>query len=98
MLLVGFSGILTGMEFPLASTLYLSPSRNGQHAEIGKTAGMLDSADHIGACCGSLLAGIFLVPLLGVTISCYFVSALNMSSVIFLLFYATHKEKREFKI
>jgi spermidine synthase len=80
MLLVGIVGILTGVEFPLASAVYLSSQR-----ELGKTAGMIDSADHLGAFCGSLLVGVFLVPLLGISTSCYVVSVLNMSSVIFLL-------------
>jgi len=80
MLLVGVAGILTGVEFPLASAVYLY-----SQVEIGKTAGMIDSADHIGAFCGSILIGIIFVPLLGITTSCYFVSALNLSSVLFLL-------------
>lgn len=80
MLLVGIAGILTGIEFPLASTIYLH-----SRATLGKTAGLIDSADHIGAFCGSILVGILFVPLLGIPTSCYFVSMLNLSSVLFLL-------------
>ncbi len=81
MFLVGVAGILTGVEFPLASAVYLH-----SQGELGKTAGMVDSADHIGAFCGSLFIGVLFVPLLGIATSCYFVSALNLSSVLFLLF------------
>jgi spermidine synthase len=84
MLLVGIAGILTGFEFPLASAVYLH-----SQGKLGKTAGMIDSADHIGAFCGSILVGILFVPLLGITTSCYFVSVLNLSSVLFLLLQKT---------
>jgi spermidine synthase len=80
MLLVGIAGLLTGVEFPLASVIYLHSQE-----ELGKTAGMIDSADHIGAFCGSIVVGILFVPLLGITISCYFISLLNLTSVVFLL-------------
>jgi spermidine synthase len=89
MLLVGIAGILTGIEFPLASAAYLC-----SQGKLGKTAGMIDSADHIGAFCGSILVGILFVPLLGITISCYFVSVLNLSSVVFL-FFATKTRRHE---
>jgi spermidine synthase len=84
MVLVGIAGILTGFEFPLVSAIYLHSQR-----KLGKTAGMIDSADHIGAFCGSILVGILFVPLLGITTSCYFVSVLNLSSVLFLLLQKT---------
>ncbi|MBD3307702.1 hypothetical protein GF339_14795 [candidate division KSB3 bacterium] len=80
MLLVGITGVLTGLEFPLASALYWQSHRN-----VGMTAGMLDSADHLGACCGSMLVGIVFIPLLGIPAACYVVSLLNGSSVVFLL-------------
>ncbi len=80
MLFVGIAGILSGAEFPLASAIYLR-----SQGELGKTAGLIDSADHIGAFCGSIGVGILFVPLLGITTSCYFISVLNASSVVFLL-------------
>jgi spermidine synthase len=80
MVLVGITGLLTGMVFPLASAVYLSTQE-----ELGKTAGMIDSADHVGAFCGSLLVGVLLIPLLGVTTSCYLISTFTLSSVVFLL-------------
>lgn len=89
MLFVGVAGILTGAEFPLASAMYVRTALNSPQSRkkkgAGKAAGMLDSADHLGACCGSLLVGVLFVPLLGMTVSCYFVSILNLSSVVFLL-------------
>ena len=79
MSLVSVTGFLVGMEFPLVGAMYLYYQK-----KVGKTAGMLDSSDHIGACCGSLFIGVILVPLSGIAISCYVISALNLSSVFFL--------------
>ncbi|MDY0091933.1 MAG: fused MFS/spermidine synthase [Candidatus Vecturithrix sp.] len=81
MSLVGVSGFLTGIEFPIGSALYL-----GDQHKIGKTAAMLESADHLGACCGSLLAGVIFVPLLGITVSCLLISALKLSGVCFFVY------------
>lgn len=78
--LVGVAGWLTGVEFPLGSALYLHNQKN-----LGRTAAMLESADHLGACCGSLLAGVIFVPLLGLRVACLLISALKLSSVCFLL-------------
>ena len=90
MLLVGITGLLTGIEFPVASALYIHHG-----ARIGKTAGMLDSADHIGACFGALVVGIIFIPLLGITVSCYFISTLNLSSVLFLFFTYKNVDQNE---
>jgi len=80
MLLVMIAGILTGLEFPLVARLYLT-----KEGGSGKVAGMVDSADHLGACLGALLTGTLLVPILGLKVSCVFIGLLNFTSVILLV-------------
>ncbi len=80
MLLVVVPGLLTGMEFPIASKLYLE-----EKAEMGFTAGILDSADHAGAFLGALLTGIVMLPVLGVNGTCWVIGAINGLSLILLL-------------
>lgn len=80
MLLVIIPGFLTGMEFPIASRLYIE-----EKAEMGFTAGILDSADHAGAFIGAIFTGIVLLPVLGIDGTCWVVGALNGLSLILLL-------------
>ena len=90
MFLVVIPGLLTGMEFPIASKLYMEEaSASGglptKAAEMGFTAGILDSVDHAGAFVGAILVGIVLLPVLGVEGACWVVGALNGMSFILLL-------------
>ncbi|MFB0519331.1 MAG: hypothetical protein ACETWC_08625, partial [Acidobacteriota bacterium] len=79
MLLLLAVGALTGAEFPLAARLHLTDSRL-----VGYTAGILDSADHLGACAGALLTGVIFVPLLGVKVTCLLLVATKVVSLAFL--------------
>ena len=79
MLLLLVAGALTGGEFPLAAKLHLTDS-----SLVGYTAGILDSADHLGACAGALLTGVILVPLLGVKETCLLLVATKVISLAFL--------------
>jgi spermidine synthase len=58
------AGILTGMEFPVATRLYLDRI---DETMIGKAGGRIDAADHLGAAFGALITGVFLIPLFGLT-------------------------------
>jgi spermidine synthase len=89
MLLVIIPGILTGMEFPIASRLYIE-----EKAEMGFTAGILDSADHAGAFIGAIFTGIVLLPVLGVDGTCWVVGAINGLSLILLLIQSLQKSPR----
>ena len=80
MLLVTTAGVLTGLEFPLVARLYLT-----KEGGSGKVAGMVDSADHLGACLGALFTGTIFVPILGLQVSCVFMGLLNFTSVILLV-------------
>jgi len=87
MILVVITGMLVGLEFPIAGKLYLM--RKG---ELGTTAGTIESADHAGAFIGALLTGILFVPLFGILGSCIIIAVLNLMSL--LLFLHLHYQKR----
>ena len=56
----GVSGVITGCLFPLSVATYDPEGLN-----VGKTAAVINSADHVGACLGGLLAGTIIVPIAG---------------------------------
>ncbi|MGO9116293.1 MAG: fused MFS/spermidine synthase, partial [Desulfomonilaceae bacterium] len=64
-LLVLFSGVLTGIPFPLAASRHLASASNA-----GETSGWTDAADHYGAAAGAILAGGILFPLFGAERAC----------------------------
>ncbi len=70
--------ILVGMEFPLSSKLFFKG--------VANTAGILYSADLIGACIGAIIVSTILIPLLGILKVCIFVAALNLVSGSILIF------------
>ena len=88
MLLVVIAGVLTGFEFPISSKLYLMCKEN-----LGTTAGKIDSADHAGAFIGAILTGVLFVPIFGVVGSCLIIVALNMVSLLFLVYLFSQKRK-----
>ena len=91
MFLVVIPGLLTGMEFPVASKLYMEEAASAsgglptKAAEMGFTAGILDSVDHAGAFAGAILVGVVLLPVLGVEGACWVAGAFNGVSFILLL-------------
>jgi len=82
---VGIGGFLTGLEFPIASKAYLATG-----AGPGISAGMVDSADHIGAAAGAAAAGVLLVPLLGIPAACAVFAAANAATAILQMFHVEH--------
>ena len=88
MFLVIGAGWLTGLQFPLVSKILI------KRDEIGSVAGWVDSFDHLGACCGALLTGTILVPLLGTHQSCIIAALFNGMSGLLLLTYLLQKGKQ----
>ncbi|OGL50109.1 MAG: hypothetical protein A3C43_03250 [Candidatus Schekmanbacteria bacterium RIFCSPHIGHO2_02_FULL_38_11] len=70
------AGLLTGTAFPCASKTYFSASGN-----TGKTAGIINSADHLGAFLSAILTGVFFVPIFGISKTCLFIAVLNFVAV-----------------
>ncbi len=79
MSLILIAGILGGFIFPLVTALYFKKAPN-----TGATAGKVDSADHVGACLGALLAGTVFVPIIGIAASSIFVAFMNVGCVVLL--------------
>ncbi len=57
------AGMLVGAQFPLANKIYLD--RKIKSGSIGKTAGLLYSADLVGGWFCGILGGVVLLPILG---------------------------------
>jgi spermidine synthase len=78
-------GILVGLQFPLASKIYLV-SRT-EEGRFSQTAGLLYGADLFGGFFGGLFGGVLLLPILGLMDSCFLMAAIKVSSfILFLLF------------
>jgi spermidine synthase len=85
-----FSGALLGLQFPLATKIYLNASKN--EGRIGQTAGLLYGADLFGGFFGGLFGGVLLLPILGLKESCFMMAIIKGSS--FILFFLFTKIKK----
>jgi predicted membrane-bound spermidine synthase len=78
-------GILVGLQFPLATNIYLNMHSEG--TKVGHTAGLLYGADLLGGFFGGLFGGILLFPILGLKGSCFIIGMIKISSgILFFLF------------
>jgi len=68
---------MVGMEFPMATA--------AAFRDVVGTASRLYTADFVGASLGALLASTLLIPLLGVTTTCWLVAGLNAVSAVWPL-------------
>ena len=84
------SGACIGLQFPLATKIYLATPSSGE--KFGHTAGLLYGADLLGGFLGGLFGGILLLPILGLKESCFMMAMIKISSgILFLLFIRVHK-------
>ncbi len=74
------SGLVIGLQFPLANRLYLKASPGVSHA-----AGLLYGADLFGGWIGGIIGGIILMPLLGLAGTCLILVLLKVFSLLFLI-------------
>ncbi|MEI6631217.1 MAG: hypothetical protein WCL25_01210, partial [bacterium] len=72
-------GLLMGLEFTLASAIYLEGK-----AKIGSSAGSLYAADLAGGWLAGIVGGVVLLPVLGVFQSCMVIVLFKLSSLILL--------------
>lgn len=77
-LLSALSGLIVGLEFPLANKIY-GTERTTQ------TAGVLYSMDLLGAWMGALVVSIALLPVLGLLKTCLFLACLKLLSLTLIL-------------
>jgi spermidine synthase len=79
------AGTSIGLQFPLASKIYLDLPTRGQ--SVARTAGLLYGADLLGGFFGGLLGGVLLLPILGLKESCFMIAMIKASSgILFILF------------
>jgi spermidine synthase len=87
-----FSGACIGLQFPLASKMYLALP--GKEGTLGHAAGLLYGADLLGGFLGGLFGGILLLPILGLTQSCLLMAMIKISSLtLLLIFIKTERAK-----
>jgi spermidine synthase len=79
-----FAGTSIGLQFPLATKIYLSLSP--QSVTLGRTAGLLYGADLLGGFFGGLLGGVLLLPILGLKETSFTVALIKASSFLILIF------------
>ncbi len=89
-LLMIFSGILTGITFPLSSKVL---ENYGQ--DIGSSVSKVDAADHLGGSIGAILVGAFLIPILGIPKTLSLMATVVGYSVIIWLIYFLLKKKQK---
>ncbi len=76
------SGVLIGLEFPLANKIYLSIKGR---SELSGTAGLLYGADLAGGWLGGVLGGVVLLPVLGLLGTCIVVCMFKLYSLLVLV-------------
>jgi spermidine synthase len=87
-----FSGAWIGLQFPLASKIYLAAS--GKGGTLGTAAGLLYGADLLGGFLGGLFGGVLLLPILGLKESCLMMAMIKISSLaLFLIFVRVQNAK-----
>jgi predicted membrane-bound spermidine synthase len=83
------SGILAGLEFPLAAKMYLGKGRR----QAGDASGVLYFCDLMGGWLAGMLGGVVFLPVLGLFNSCLVIIALKLSSLVVLLFFSKRLTK-----
>lgn len=77
-------GLLTGSGFPLAVSLTEADTANVLH-----TGGLTASADNLGGAFGGFITGALLVPILGVSMTCYTLALMTFFGMLPLLYAST---------
>lgn len=88
-------GLLVGLQFPLATKIYLLAYSN--EIRIGSTAGLLYGADLFGGFWGALFGGVLFFPILGLKESCFIMAILKLSSLSLFLIYLVNLKKSVFR-
>lgn len=73
------AGLLGGIHFPLANTVYL-----GGREEVGRIGGLINGVDLMGSAAGALVISVLLVPIVGIVQGISVIVALNLSAILCL--------------
>jgi len=68
------AGFLGGLQFPLANKLYLEKTHSSNTYSASLTYGL----DLFGSCLGAVLVTVFLLPIIGIPLTCFLVAGLNL--------------------
>lgn len=82
--LLAATGLLTGMQFPLASRLQQAIGQQADEPATTGRVGTIFGADLLGGCLGGLLGGVVLLPVLGLSGSCLLAVAVKTASLALL--------------
>ncbi|MBD3182204.1 hypothetical protein GF312_07925 [Candidatus Poribacteria bacterium] len=74
------AGFIGGFQFPLATKIYLK-----YKTRAGQVAGLTYGMDLLGSCVGAFLVSAFLVPLIGITGTCFVIVILSFIVLILIL-------------
>lgn len=80
------AGFFGGFQVPLAGRIYLK-----RQNRVGMVSGLSYGFDLLGACLGALLISALILPVLGVAVTCYAVTLLNLTSLIVIIAYRPAK-------
>lgn len=75
--LCAFTGLFTGIGFPLGIRLAQADTRN-----VLQSSGLIEAADNFGGALGGMLTGSILVPVLGVATTCYLLAVLAVLALL----------------
>ncbi|MEW6008193.1 MAG: fused MFS/spermidine synthase [Candidatus Omnitrophota bacterium] len=78
------AGFIGGFQFPLANKLYLKSN----DLDLAHSAGITYALDLFGSCIGAVISTVFLVPIIGIPLTCILVAVLNLVGLILLLTYS----------
>ncbi|MFH0763525.1 MAG: hypothetical protein V1927_00785 [Candidatus Omnitrophota bacterium] len=81
------AGFIGGFQFPLANKIYLS----GKEGMVAGTAGLTYGIDLFGSCLGALFAGGFLIPVMGISKTCYAIGFMSLAAFVLLSAFAINK-------
>ena len=74
------SGLLNGLDFPLAAEAFRSMNRRAE-----KSAGMVYGVELLGACVGAALASAIVAPIIGIVACCLLAAAVNATAFVVLM-------------
>ncbi len=87
------SGLLTGIQFPLAARMHLAGASNAPG--LAHTAGLLYAADLVGGYFGGLAGGVVLLPILGLPNTCSILAMIKAGSLLLVLLHRRSARRPE---
>ena len=75
------AGFIGGFQFPLANSIYMK----AKALKVSHSASLIYGLDLFGSCVGALLVSVFLIPIIGIPMSCFLIAGLNLVGLILLL-------------